>query len=168
MPPRIAVLGTGPPPQFAEGFPPSGRVTPSRAPGVDPVAPQVIAEAGEDRVAAAIGMVLAVCIGAALCVRERFHIRIMTIMPQWAPEGGVSAVLSRLEASETRERIEADRCPMWRLVLDDGWDRIVPIQSEANPDLVGPTFDEIGRRRGVDLCDVSLDLLIERATRWPF
>ena len=50
---------------------------------------------------------------------------------------------------------------MWRLVLDDGWDKIVLMQSVKNPDLVGITFAEIGKRRGVDPYDAALDLLIE-------
>ena len=87
--------------------------------------------------AAAIGMVLAVYKDAALCVRERFHIRVVAIMAQWTQELGVSAVLSRLQASETRERIEANRRLMWRLVLDDGWDRIVRCSPRRTPTYSG-------------------------------
>ena len=89
------------------------------------------------------------------------HTRVMAIMPQWAQEGGVGAVMARLKDRATRERIKANRRPMWRLVLDDGWDRIVLMQSGANPNLVGLTFDEIGRRRRCDPYDAALDLLIE-------
>lgn len=89
------------------------------------------------------------------------HTRVMAIMPQWAQEGGVAEVMGRLKNRDTRERIKANRRPMWRLVLDGGWDRIVLMQSGQNPDLVGLTFEEIGRRRGVDLYDAALDLLIE-------
>ena len=89
------------------------------------------------------------------------HTRVMSIMPQWAQEGGVPAVMKRLRDKETRERIKANRRPMWRLVLDDGWDRIVLMQSSRNPDLVGMTFAEIGRTRAVDPYDAALDLLIE-------
>lgn len=89
------------------------------------------------------------------------HTRVMAIMPQWAQEGGVAAVAGRLKDKATRDRIKANRRPMWRLVLDDGWDRIVLMQSERNPDLVGLTFTEIGRKRRTDPYDAALDLLIE-------
>ncbi len=89
------------------------------------------------------------------------HTRVMAIMPQWAQEGGVAEVMARLKDRGTREKIKANRRPMWRLVLDGGWDRIVLMQSGQNPDLVGLTFEEIGRRRGVDPYDAVLDLLIE-------
>ncbi|MFL4471663.1 amidohydrolase family protein [Tateyamaria armeniaca] len=89
------------------------------------------------------------------------HTRVMAIMPQWAQEGGVEAVTARLKDKATRAKIKANRRPMWRLVLDDGWDRIVLMQSGQNPDLVGLTFAEIGRRRGVDPYDAAFDLLIE-------
>ncbi|WP_300064480.1 amidohydrolase family protein [uncultured Roseobacter sp.] len=93
------------------------------------------------------------------------HTRVMAIMPQWAQEGGVAAVMARLKDKKTREKIKANRRPMWRVVLDDGWDRIVLMQSEHNLDLVGLTFAEIGRRRGVDPYDAALDLLIEEGEK---
>lgn len=89
------------------------------------------------------------------------HTRVMAIMPQWAQEGGTAAVMGRLKDKATRERIKANRRPMWRLVLDDGWDKIVLMQSTRNPDLVGLTFAEIGHRRRTDPYDAALDLLIE-------
>ncbi|MGB3554859.1 MAG: amidohydrolase family protein [Jannaschia sp.] len=89
------------------------------------------------------------------------HTRVMAIMPQWAQEGGVEAVLARLKDRATRERIKANRRPMWRLVLDGLWDKVVLMQSTRNPDLVGLTFDVIGQKRGVDPYDAALDLLIE-------
>lgn len=93
------------------------------------------------------------------------HTRVMAIMPQWAQEGGVATVMARLKDRATREKIKANRRPMWRLVLDDGWDKIVLMQSERNPDLVGLTFAEIGRRRKTDPYDAALDLLIEEGDK---
>ncbi|WP_299968387.1 amidohydrolase family protein [uncultured Roseobacter sp.] len=93
------------------------------------------------------------------------HTRVMAIMPQWAQEGGVETVIGRLKDRTTRAKIKANRRPMWRLVLDGGWDRIVLMQSEQNPQLVGRTFADIGRLRGVDPYDAALDLLIEEGDK---
>ena len=89
------------------------------------------------------------------------HTRVMAILPQWAQEGGLETVLGRLKDPEARRRIKGNRKPMWRLVSDGIWDRIVLMQSTCNPDLVGLDFAEIGARRGADPYDAALDLLIE-------
>jgi len=89
------------------------------------------------------------------------HTRVQAILPQWAQEGGIEAVRARLEDARARERIKANRRPMWRLVLDGHWDKIVLMQSTRNPELVGMTFAEIGARRRLDPYDAALDLLLE-------
>nr|WP_306265577.1 amidohydrolase family protein [Pararhizobium sp. IMCC3301] len=89
------------------------------------------------------------------------HTRVSAILPQWAQEGGVATVQARLKDSATRLRIKGNRRPMWRLVNDGQWHKIVLMQSTINPELVGLTFDEIGARRNVDPYDAALDLLIE-------
>ncbi|MCW2305901.1 N-acyl-D-amino-acid deacylase family protein [Rhodobium gokarnense] len=89
------------------------------------------------------------------------HTRVLAILPQWAQEGGVDAVRQRLTDPAMRARIKKNPRPMWRLVSAGIWDKIVLMQSDANQDLVGMTFDEIGRKRGADPYDAVLDLLVE-------
>ncbi len=90
------------------------------------------------------------------------HTRVQAILPQWAQEGGVEAVMARLKDKATREKIKGNRRPMWRLVKDGHWDKIVLMQSTQNPEFIGMTFDEIGAKRGVaDPYDAALDMLIE-------
>ena len=89
------------------------------------------------------------------------HTRVLAILPQWAQEGGIETIRGRLIDGEARRRIKANRKPMWRLVSDGLWDRIVLMQSTRNPDLVGMTFAEIGDRRQSDPYDAALDLLVE-------
>jgi N-acyl-D-amino-acid deacylase len=89
------------------------------------------------------------------------HTRVLAILPQWAQEGGVAAVTERLKDGATRARIKRNPRPMWRLVSAGRWEKIVLMQSEANADLVGMTFAEIGAKRGVDPYDAALDMLIE-------
>ena len=89
------------------------------------------------------------------------HTRVLAILPQWALEGGVARIAERLGDDAMRARIKRNPRPMWRLVSARKWDRIVLMRSSANPELVGLTFAEIGRRRGSDPYDVVFNLLLE-------
>jgi len=89
------------------------------------------------------------------------HTRVMAILPQWAQEGGVEKVRERLGDKATREKIKRNPRPMWRLVNSDGWDKIVLMQSDANKDLVGMNFSDIGRRKNTHPYDAVFDLLLE-------
>ena len=89
------------------------------------------------------------------------HTRVIAILPQWAQEGGYRSVLERLANPETRRRIRRNPKPMWRLVSEGKWDRIVLMQSAANPQFVGETIEEIARIRSVDPYDAVFDLLAE-------
>ena len=89
------------------------------------------------------------------------HTRVMAILPQWAQEGGVAEVSARLRDPAMRAKIKRNPKPMWRVVSDGLWDRVVLMQSGANPDLVGMSFADIGVKRNVDPYDAALDLLLE-------
>lgn len=89
------------------------------------------------------------------------HTRVSAILPRWSQEGGAAAVLERLTDSAQRASMKHNPNPMWRLVTAGRWDDIRLLRSDANPGLVGATFEEIGRDRGVDPYDAVLDLLYE-------
>jgi len=89
------------------------------------------------------------------------HTHVIAILPQWAREGGSEKVRERLRDPVAREKIKRNPRPMWRLVNSDGWNKIVLMQSEANKDLVGMSFDEIGRRKNSHPYDAVLDLLLD-------
>ena len=91
------------------------------------------------------------------------HTQVMAILPKWALQGGVEKIAARLKDKATRERIKRNRNPMWLLVADGVWSKIVLLNSVANADLVGETFADIGRMRGVDPYDAAFDLLLEEA-----
>ena len=91
------------------------------------------------------------------------HTLVMAILPKWALEGGVEKITQRLQDKATRERIKRNRNPMWMLVADRIWSKIVLLNSAENPQLVGETFEDIGKMRGVDPYDAAFDLLLEEA-----
>jgi N-acyl-D-aspartate/D-glutamate deacylase len=91
------------------------------------------------------------------------HTRVMAILPKWALEGGTDAIVARLRDTQARDRIRRNRQPMWLLVRDGRWSDIVLLDADANKDLIGADFAEIGKMRGVDPYDAVFDLLIEEA-----
>lgn len=83
------------------------------------------------------------------------------VLPPWAFEGNVSKLLARLGDPETRKKIKANPLPIWKLVHARRWSELILFESVKNRDLVGLSFEEIGRRRKVDPYDAILDLLLE-------
>jgi len=89
------------------------------------------------------------------------HTLVMAILPRWALEGGVDKVIERLKNPTLREKMKQNRSPMWLLVADGLWSKIVLLNSRENPHLVGENFSELGRARGKHPYDVVFDLLLE-------
>jgi len=99
------------------------------------------------------------------------HTLMAAILPKWAQAGGIDDVLKRLADPEARDRIKANPKPMWLIVKAQQWQDIILLNATENKDLVGASFDEIGRIRGVDPYDAVLDILLEEgenmmATMW--
>jgi N-acyl-D-amino-acid deacylase len=90
---------------------------------------------------------------------EWSHTVIVSCLPAWAREGGDAALVARLSDPALRKRIQREPSPIWRLVLERRWERIVLLRSAAHPDWVGVDFATLGRLRQADPFDVVLDLL---------
>ncbi|MGE0799742.1 MAG: amidohydrolase family protein [Lautropia sp.] len=84
-----------------------------------------------------------------------------TVLPKWAYEGGPAAMVRRLSDPATRERLKVNPLPQWKLVGQKRWSELVLTRSQANPDLVGLDFAEIGRIRAIDPHDAIFDILLE-------
>ena len=89
------------------------------------------------------------------------HTVVVSVLPAWAREGGTVATLARLRDPLQRERMKHNPRPIWRLVSDGLWQRIVLLRSLAHPELVGIDFETIGRLRQQDPYDAVLDLLLD-------
>jgi N-acyl-D-amino-acid deacylase len=89
------------------------------------------------------------------------------LLPPWANEGGIAALLRRLAAAGQREKMRraiADGVPGWEnTVGNGGWDRISVASATANPELEGRTIAEIAAGRGLDPVDLVAELLITEA-----
>ena len=93
------------------------------------------------------------------------HTLISAILPPWAQEGGVPKIVERLKDHDTRERMKANPKHMWLIVTAGHWDEIALLNSDANPNLVGETFADIGRMRNTSPFDAALDLMLEEGER---
>jgi N-acyl-D-aspartate/D-glutamate deacylase len=91
---------------------------------------------------------------------EWSHTVVVSCLPAWAREGGDAALLERLADAAQRERMKQDSRPIWRLVTERQWQRIVLLRSSSHPEWVGTDFATLARlRQAVDPFDVVLDLL---------
>jgi N-acyl-D-amino-acid deacylase len=89
------------------------------------------------------------------------HTSIVAVLPVWAREGGVPALIARLKDPVQREAMKTNPQPIWRLVDERKWSDVVLLKSHANAHLVGKTFREIGLLRDADPFDAALDMLLE-------
>lgn len=80
-------------------------------------------------------------------------------LPGWALEGGRQALLARLRARGSRQKIRHDmdqsRAQLWSDITISG------VASAENAGLVGKTIAEIAEARGAAPAEAALDLLIE-------
>ncbi len=84
------------------------------------------------------------------------------MLPAWAREGGVEAILARLQNRTTRARVkeELDEAA----TTDPGrWERrlLSSVESAANRPLQGKTIAQIAIQRGTTPADTVIDLLLE-------
>lgn len=95
------------------------------------------------------------------------HSTMLSILPPWAVEGGVDAMLSRLADSAIRRQIARDfetGLPGWENRAGAlGWHNVIisSVVTEANRDLAGLSVPAAALKRGKKELDFLLDLLIE-------
>lgn len=102
---------------------------------------------------------------------------LLALLPPWALDGGVKALLVRLRDPEARRRMKhevADADAQWppwadparftmNIARECGWDRIhlAHVDGGANKRFEGLSLAAIARLRGVDPFDATADLLLE-------
>jgi N-acyl-D-aspartate/D-glutamate deacylase len=87
---------------------------------------------------------------------------ILTLLPDWALEGGITAMLGRLADRETRDRIRREiESPDTgqSVVARVGWENIMVASCTERKDAEGRRLSEIGRERGSGALDAALELI---------
>jgi N-acyl-D-amino-acid deacylase len=85
------------------------------------------------------------------------------LLPDWALEGGVAALVARLGDPDVRARIRADvEKPAGGLPLGErvGWDNIVVAWAPGLPELDGKSVSAIAGERDVDPLEAALDIVV--------
>ncbi|MFF4175851.1 amidohydrolase family protein [Streptomyces sp. NPDC001750] len=86
------------------------------------------------------------------------------MLPPWASEGGVGALLERLGRKDVRDRIRADIATGvagWEnTVGNGGWDLIAVAAARSRPDAEGRRIADLAAEQGVDPVEYVCDLLL--------
>jgi len=86
-----------------------------------------------------------------------------TLLPDWALEGGVAAMVERLGDPDVRARIRRDvESPATGQSLLDriGWENVMVAFSPRRKDAEGKRIAEIAASRGMDALDAALELIV--------
>ena len=89
------------------------------------------------------------------------------LLPHWAMEGGISALMERLSNAEIREKIRQDcirGLPGWQAMIKTvGFDNITisDLSGKENQVLIGKTVSEAAQLRGQTAFDALFDVLLE-------
>ena len=95
----------------------------------------------------------------------------MTLLPPWALEGGVSRALERLRDPVDRQRIRVEverEGEVWdNLLASTGWESVYvsSLGKGRYPDLEGKNLAQIAESRGEDPAECMMDLLVEQEGR---
>jgi N-acyl-D-amino-acid deacylase len=86
------------------------------------------------------------------------------ILPDWALEGGIETMLSRLRDPETRQRLrrEVEAPPNGQGLVDRvGWDNVMIAYCTKRKDAEGRRISEVATARGMEPIDAALELIAD-------
>jgi N-acyl-D-aspartate/D-glutamate deacylase len=88
-----------------------------------------------------------------------------TLLPDWALEGGIDAMLKRLADPGERARVRAAvETPSAESIVNRvGWDNVMVSYCAKRKDAEGKRLSEIGRERGMDPIDAALEIIVDEA-----
>jgi N-acyl-D-amino-acid deacylase len=88
-----------------------------------------------------------------------------TLLPDWALEGGIDAMLKRLADPAERARIRtAVESPSAESIVSRvGWDSVLVSYCARRKDAEGKRLSEIAAARGLDPIDAALELIVDEA-----
>jgi len=91
---------------------------------------------------------------------------LISLIPNWAHEGGVDKLRERLEDPKNRERIKKEMLgglPRWESsIKQSGWGRIKVIGWKEHKKFEGKTLAEVAELKNADPFDLTFNLIIEK------
>ncbi|SDP52610.1 amidohydrolase family protein [Desulforhopalus singaporensis] len=89
------------------------------------------------------------------------HTNATALLPSWSSALAKDQLFAQMKSTKGRERLKKNPLPIWKLAVDEKWDKIRLLASSANADKCGMTIDEIARKRKTTGWDVVFDLILE-------
>ncbi len=84
-----------------------------------------------------------------------------TLLPDWALEGGIAAMLERLGDADARRRIRAEIAGGSAILARGlGWEDIMMASAPSRPEVEGRRLAEIAHAWGIDPLDAAIDILV--------
>lgn len=84
----------------------------------------------------------------------------VSVLPPWALKGGIHKILDRLRCPEDRLKMCGEPKPIWQLVIDGIWDRIVLLHADPFPHFSGMTITEIAKEMNTNAFNAVFDILL--------
>jgi len=90
-----------------------------------------------------------------------------TLLPDWALEGGIDAMLKRLADPTERARVRAavESPSAESIVSRVGWENVMISYCAKRKDAEGRRLSEIARARGMDPIEAAIELIVDEAGR---
>ena len=88
-----------------------------------------------------------------------------TLLPDWALEGGIDAMLKRLTDPAERARVHAAVAspPAESIVSRVGWENVMISYCAKRKDAEGKRLSQIAAARGIDPIDAAIDLIVDES-----
>ena len=88
-----------------------------------------------------------------------------TLLPDWALEGGIDAMLKRLADPTERARVRAavESPSAESIVSRVGWENVMISYCAKRKEAEGRRLSEIARARGIDPIDAAIELIVDEA-----
>src|SRR5437660_8170009 len=88
-----------------------------------------------------------------------------TLLPDWALEGGIDAMLKRLADPTERARVRAavESPSAESIVSRVGWENVMISYCAKRKDLEGRRLSEIARAQGIDAVEAAIQLIVDEA-----
>lgn len=89
------------------------------------------------------------------------HTALTALLPSWAFSLPPDELLELMKTRKGREKLKVNPMPVWRLAVEEKWDKIRLLSSAVNTADLGRSIEEIAKDRKTSGWDAIFDILIE-------
>jgi len=89
------------------------------------------------------------------------HTAAVATLPAWSYELSSSEFLDLIKTADGRERLKVNPLPIWRLVVEEQWDKIRLLDVPGGSPDIGRTISDLAKEKKTTGWDVLFDLMLE-------